>query len=296
MPTSGPPTTASGRRTPAAARRAPGEIRAAILEAAQALFRDQGYDKTSTRQIAQRAGTTSTTLFRHFGSKAALHAQAAAANGSPVTGVPVSARRPNRTEAETRALLVAAATELFAGQGYAGTSTSQIAERAGVAEVALFRCFENKANLFRVAIFDPLGALIRRYAEQWNADDVPGLSHIVSDEFMHAFYNSMTEHRDSLMTLFTTRIHESPDVTAAGDQQAAMSEILGPLERAIRREIDPGHYPDVDVAIATRLTIAMIGGTVFFKDWLFPNDQRIGDDLVIQEMQRYIRAAIAREP
>jgi AcrR family transcriptional regulator len=276
-------------------RRAPGEIRGAILEAARALFRDQGYDKTSTRQIARRAGTTSTTLFRHFGSKAALHAEAAAAGGTAVTDEPVSTRRPNRTETETRALLIAAATELFAAQGYAGTSTSQIAERAGVAEVALFRYFENKANLFRVAIFDPLGALIRHYAEQWNDADVPGLSHIVSDDFMHTFYNSMIEHRDSLMTLFTTRIHESPDVTAAGDQQAAMSEILGPLERAIRREIDPGRYPGVDVTIATRLTIAMIGGTVFFKDWLFPNDQRISDDLVINEMQRYIRAAIARE-
>ena len=288
MPTSGPPATAASRR-------APGETRAAILEAAHVLFHDQGYDKTSTREIARRAGTTSTTLFRHFGSKAALHAQVAAADGALITNEPASTRRPNRTEAETRALLVAAATELFSSQGYAGTSTSQIADRAGVAEVALFRCFENKANLFRIAIFDPLGAMIRHYAEQWNAADVPGLSHIVSDEFMHAFYQSMIEHREALMTLFTTRIHESPDVTAATDQQAAMSEILGPLESAIRREIHPPAYPDVDVTVATRLTIAMIGGTVFFKDWLFPNDQQIGDQRVIHEMQRYIRSAIARE-
>lgn len=287
-PTSDPSTTASGRR-------APGEVRAAILAAADALFHDQGYDKTSTRQIARRAGTTSTTLFRYFGSKEALHAQVAEANGTIIDG-PVSARRPNRTEAENRGLLLAAATELFSSQGYAGTSTSQIAERAGVAEVALFRYFENKANLFRIAIFDPLGALIRHYAEQWNADDVPGLSHIVSDEFMHMFYNSMIENRHALMTLFTTRIHESPDVTSGGDQQAAMSEILGPLEAAVSREIDPERYPGVDVAIAVRLTIAMIGGTVFFKDWLFPHDRQMGDERVIQEMQRYVRAAVAREP
>lgn len=281
------------RRTTHEGRRTTHEIRTAILAAAQELFTTQGYERTSTRQIAERAGTTSTTLFRHFDSKAALHDRAIRrADPEPEPAAP--ARRRYRTEEETRALLRAAATELFSAQGYARTSTSQIAERAGVAEIMLFRHFETKANLFRIAIFDPLGALVRRYAEQWNSEDVPGLSHLVSDQFIDEFYRSMIEHRGALMTLFTTRIHEDADTGSGTDQQAAMTEILGPLERAIRREIDVARYPDVNVTIATRLTIAMIGGTVFFKDWLFPNDPNIDDEQIIQEMKGYIRAAIAR--
>lgn len=276
-------------------RRTTREVRTAILAAARDLFNTQGYEGTSTRQIAERAGTTSTTLFRHFGSKAALHERAIRCAETDLKPEPAApGRRRYRAEEETRALLIAAATELFSAQGYARTSTSQIAERAGVAEIMLFRHFETKANLFRIAIFDPLGTLVRQYAEQWNAEDVPGLSHLVSEEFIDEFYKSMIEHRGALMTLFTTRIHEDADAGSGNDQQAAMTEILGPLERAIRREIDVASYPGVDVTIATRLTIAMIGGTVFFKDWLFPNDPSIGDDQIIQEMKQYIRAAIAR--
>ncbi|BDB39662.1 MULTISPECIES: TetR/AcrR family transcriptional regulator [Mycobacterium] len=262
------------------------------MAAAQELFALQGYEATSTRQIAERAGTTSTTLFRHFGSKATLYGRVVRGD-QPEAAAP--ARRGRRSESETRALLVAAATELFSTQGYARTSTSQIAERAGVAEIMLFRHFETKANLFRVAIFDPLGALVRRYAEQWNTEDLPGLSHLVSDEFVDEFYRSMIEHRGALMTLFTTRIHDDSDMTSGTDQQAAMTEILGPLERAIRREVDPSRHPNVDVTIATRLTIAMIGGTVFFKDWLFPNNLNLSDAQIIGEMKGYIRAAIARD-
>lgn len=288
MPAIPPAVDGPGRRTT-------GQVRTAILTAARELFNSQGYEGTSTRQIAERAGTTSTTLFRHFGSKAALHERAircAEAGSEPEPAAPT--RRRYRTEQETRALLIAAATELFSAQGYARASTSQIAERAGIAEIMLFRHFETKANLFRIAIFDPLGALVRRYAEQWNTEDVPGLSHLVSDRFIDEFYKSMIEHRGALMTLFTTRIHEDANAESGADQQAAMTEILGPLERAIRREIDVARYPDVNVTIATRLTIAMIGGTVFFKDWLFPNDPNIDNDQIIHEMKAYIQAAIAR--
>jgi AcrR family transcriptional regulator len=274
-------------------RRTTGQVRTAILTAARELFGAQGYEGTTTRQIAERAGTTSTTLFRHFGSKTALYERVI--DGAEPEVEPEPVRRRYRTEEATRALLIAAATELFSAQGYARTSTSQIAERAGVAEIMLFRHFETKANLFRIAIFDPLGALIRRYAEQWNTEDVPGLSHLVSDRFIDEFYKSMIEHRGALMTLFTTRIHEDADAGSGADQQAAMTEILGPLERAIGREIDSERYPDVNVTIATRLTIAMIGGTVFFKDWLFPDDPNIGNDQIIEEMKAYIQAAIARD-
>lgn len=70
---------------------------------------------------------------------------------------------------------------------------------------------------------------------------------------------------------------------------------LGPLERAIRRAIDPARHPNLDVTTAARLTIAMIGGTVFFKDWLFPSDPTISDNQIIREMKGYIRAPIARD-
>ncbi|MCB9545722.1 MAG: TetR/AcrR family transcriptional regulator [Myxococcales bacterium] len=43
-----------------------------ILEAATAVFRDEGYDAASMDRIAERAGASKRTVYNHFGSKEAL--------------------------------------------------------------------------------------------------------------------------------------------------------------------------------------------------------------------------------
>ncbi len=51
----------------------------------------------------------------------------------------------------TEVRIVEAATQLFARQGYKGTTTRQIAQLAGVNEATVFRCFARKAELFWAA-------------------------------------------------------------------------------------------------------------------------------------------------
>lgn len=59
--------------TPAPTRRRKrAECEPRILEAARAIFAEQGYDGATTREIARRATVSETLLFRYFGSKAAL--------------------------------------------------------------------------------------------------------------------------------------------------------------------------------------------------------------------------------
>jgi len=53
---------------------------------------------------------------------------------------------------DTDARLVTAALELLAERGYRGATTRRIAERAGVAEVTLFRRFGSKARLLAEAV------------------------------------------------------------------------------------------------------------------------------------------------
>ena len=48
------------------------ETRARILAAAREVFERNGTRGTTTREVAERAGVNEATLFRHFGSKAAL--------------------------------------------------------------------------------------------------------------------------------------------------------------------------------------------------------------------------------
>ena len=48
------------------------ETRARILKSAQQLFARQGFDSTTTRDLAQAAGVAEGTLFRHFSNKKAI--------------------------------------------------------------------------------------------------------------------------------------------------------------------------------------------------------------------------------
>lgn len=52
------------------------EKRAAILEAAQALFTAQGFEHTSMDAVAARAGVSKLTVYSHFGDKASLFREA----------------------------------------------------------------------------------------------------------------------------------------------------------------------------------------------------------------------------
>ena len=54
----------SDRERPAAGRR--GDTRERILDVALELFNEQGYDKTSLREIAERLGVTKAALYYHF--------------------------------------------------------------------------------------------------------------------------------------------------------------------------------------------------------------------------------------
>jgi len=61
-------------------------------------------------------------------------------------------KRPPQTECETRTRILQAAQKLFAHQGYDGTTTHELAQKAGVAEGTVFRHFETKkAILVEVA-------------------------------------------------------------------------------------------------------------------------------------------------
>lgn len=53
--------------------------RGALLAAARTLFAERGYDRTTVRGVAERAGVNQALLFRYFGNKESLFAEAVTA-------------------------------------------------------------------------------------------------------------------------------------------------------------------------------------------------------------------------
>ena len=65
-----------------------------------------------------------------------------------------------RCDEETRVVIVDAARQAFAANGFAGTSTEALARSAGVSTKTLYRLFPTKAGLFEAMVVDRTDALV----------------------------------------------------------------------------------------------------------------------------------------
>jgi AcrR family transcriptional regulator len=93
--------------------------------------------------------------------------------------------------AAPRDKIVAAAAQLFASQGYHGTSTREIAHLASVSENTIFRHFACKEDLFWLALRDRCSAVKLRsdVVEGMIADDAPEVVLPMIVEFLYDVLN-----------------------------------------------------------------------------------------------------------
>jgi AcrR family transcriptional regulator len=83
----------------------------------------------------------------------------------------------------TRSAILEGAFALFAEKGFAGATTREIAERADVNEVTIFRHFGSKESLFQAVIelYSPVAMLTEELAERLTGDDVrANLTHLAT--------------------------------------------------------------------------------------------------------------------
>jgi AcrR family transcriptional regulator len=73
-----------------------------LLDAARALFGEQGYDATSIAEIGVRAGIAKSVLYHHFGSKAALYQAVIEEDGRALVDAVAAAVPPAGTKATPR--------------------------------------------------------------------------------------------------------------------------------------------------------------------------------------------------
>lgn len=205
----------------------------------------------------------------------------------PTKAADEDARKPKRTTRRTpdevRELLLDSARELFSARGYAGTSTRDIAQQAGVSEALLFRHYGTKAKLFERAILDPINDFVHDYVEEWTVQ--PATSHTpesVSRAFVEGLYDLLSRHRKLVMALVTAQAYESIDEVIGA---SPLSRILDELEAVARHEAGLRDY-HFDIPVATRVVTGMVMAVTLFDDWLFgpgrrrPSRQRVVDEMV----------------
>lgn len=109
-----------------------------LLAAAEALFRERGYRRTSLRAIARAAGASPSAVAYYFGSKTQLYG----------TIFPEEAGPDDAKERIRRAGL-----RLFAEEGYERVSIRDLAEAAQVNSAAISYHFGGKAALYRDILY-----------------------------------------------------------------------------------------------------------------------------------------------
>lgn len=175
---------------------------------------------------------------------------------SNMTRAAKTVKKPGRrmTGEQRRAQIVRLATELFSKKGFKGTTTREIAGRAGISEAVIFKHFARKEDLYRAIIdsrcSDTEGGprLIGMLKGKSGREVFTTVALYLLDEhqkdpsFMRLLTYSALE-RHSLSELFlTTRV----------------MELMGFLEDKIKELVNEGSMREVDPALAARAFIGMV--------------------------------------
>lgn len=93
---------------------------------------------------------------------------------------------------DTKERIIKAARDLFEINGYGATTTKEIAAKAGVSEVTLFRHFETKRNLFVQTVHSSLHPYkLEEYLEKDVQYDLEKDMHAIAKNMMKAYQNNL---------------------------------------------------------------------------------------------------------
>lgn len=126
-----------------------------------------------------------------------------------------------------RARLLRAGLRLFAHQGYAATSTRELAQAAGVNVAAISYYFGDKAGLYRAVFFEPLGEI---------ADDIAAFSgaQLSIEDALRGFYagflEPLSQGEDGQLCV-KLRMREMIEPTGLWDQE--VNEGIRPMHEAM---------------------------------------------------------------
>ena len=198
-----------------------------------------------------------------------------------------SALRTRRSPATIRSLVLRAARELFAEQGYAQVSTREIARRAGVTQAQVFRHFGSKAVLFVEAVYRPFHDFVIGYVHRW-AEQGHGMDSSLRDTevFVDGLYRLLLDNRPLLGAMSGSAAGQAPELAAATAD--FLREVFGRLEGEVVLENQAKGSKTMDPAYAVRFTFALVFGVAVLDQALFPPGGQPGRALIVEEMSGFV--------
>lgn len=174
--------------------------------------------------------------------------------------------RQPQTEQETRSRILKAAQQLFARRGYDGTTTHDLAEKAGVAEGTLFRHFENKkAILVEVVTQGWVELLTDLLTELSEMGSYKAIAQVMRKRMLNLHQNA-----DMLRVCFLeAQFH--PDLRDR-IQAEVISKMSDVAEAFFQTAMDRGIYRPMNPRTVAQVFLGMFTVAGFSRDTLMPAD------------------------
>lgn len=189
--------------------------------------------------------------------------------------MPASAEDVRQPYSKLRAQILRAAHELFASEGYRGTTTKEIAARAKVSEPSVFRIFGSKAELYEATVLEPFTRFVDEWTRAW-LEFPPGASALdMCEELVRGLFKLVREDRQLFAELITARLDPRSDLHGSA---VAVSEQLRRALRAVQEigvsTTETRELSHVDGPVTVASIASMILGTVLLEDWVYPAGSR----------------------
>ncbi|WP_025691760.1 TetR/AcrR family transcriptional regulator [Paenibacillus zanthoxyli] len=192
--------------------------------------------------------------------------------------------------------ILQAAVDVFAEKGYAGAATSEIAQKAGVAEGTIFRYYKTKKDLLLSIVGPTMSRLLAPFVIR-NFGNLLDSSFDSYEDFLRALIRNRLDFARKNFKILQILIQEIPFHPKLREQ--FMEEIIGKVLERISVHVEhfkqKGEIIDVPAPALIRFTVSATIGYIMTRLLLQPNKEW-NDEEEVELLIRFIMHGIAADP
>ncbi|MES5926849.1 TetR/AcrR family transcriptional regulator [Bacillus cereus group sp. MG9] len=192
-----------------------------------------------------------------------------------------------RNERQMR--ILEAAVDMFGEKGYASTSTSEIAKRAGVAEGTIFRYYKTKKDLLFAVVMPTLTKFAAPFFVQAFAKEIFKTEYESYEVLLRVIIQNRFEFAKKHFPMIKILIQEVPfqPELKSEIQQLIETELLVHFKKLIAKFQEEGEVIELPPSSVLRLTLSAVLGLLLTRFLLLP-EEKWDDEVEIENTIQFI--------
>ncbi|MFJ8216341.1 TetR/AcrR family transcriptional regulator [Bacillus cereus] len=192
-----------------------------------------------------------------------------------------------RNERQMR--ILEAAVDMFGEKGYASTSTSEIAKRAGVAEGTIFRYYKTKKDLLLAVVMPTLTKFAAPFFVQAFAKEIFKSEYKSYEGLLRVVIRNRFEFAKKHFPMIKILIQEVPFQPELKNeiQHLVETELLSHFKKLIVKFQEEGEIIETPPSSVLRLTLSAVLGLLLTRFLLLP-EEKWDDEVEIENTIQFI--------